>query len=75
VLGERRGVALEHEQVDLAEDLLDRLGIERLAGGAEDLLSGRRLHPLVRVKEILMKFLSGARADDLDRDVALGLQP
>ena len=31
VLGQRGGVALEHQQVDLAEDPLHRLGIERLA--------------------------------------------
>ena len=38
LLGERGRVALEHEQVDLREALLDPRGIERVALGAQDLL-------------------------------------
>ena len=41
------GVALEHEQPDLVEHRLDRLGVERLALGEQDLLGGRRLRALV----------------------------
>ncbi len=73
-VGECCRVALEHEQVDVREGPLHPFGVQALALGAEDLLGGRRLRALVGVEEILVKFLPGARADDLDRDVALGLE-
>src|ERR1700733_14513322 len=75
VLGERGRIALEHEQVDLAEDVLDGLRVERLPGGPQDLLGGRRLRALVRVEQVLVELLPGTGADDLDRDVALWLEP
>src|SRR5205823_3800099 len=74
VLRQRGRVRLEHEEVDLSEDLLDPGGIQCLALGAHDLLSGRGLRPFVRVEEVLVELLPWPGADDLDRDVAFGLE-
>src|SRR5438105_3463785 len=72
---QRRGIALEYEQVDLAEGVLDPARLERRALGAQDLLGDRRLRALVGVEEVLVEFLAGAHPDHLDADVTLGLEP
>ena len=54
--------------------VLDPGRIERLAVGAEDLLRRSRLRALVGVEQFLVELLAGPGADDLDRDVALGLE-
>ena len=68
------GVAFQYEQVDLRERLLYPGRIEHFAIGSQDLLGRSGLRTLVRVKQILMEFLARTRPDDLDRDVALGLE-
>ncbi len=69
-----RRIALEHEQIDLRRTSPrpkpGRGARVRRAGSSARAWAGM----LVRVEQILMELLAGTRADDLDRDVALGLE-
>ena len=59
--GERGGVALQHEQADLVERLLDPGRVDRGRVGAQDLRRGRRLGLLVGVEQLLVQLLARAR--------------
>src|SRR5947209_13019182 len=66
LLGQRGGVALEHQQVDLAERPLDPGWIELLALSPNDLLRGGGLRMLIGVEQIFVELLARAGANDLD---------
>src|SRR5439155_16641110 len=51
---EAGGVALQDQQGDVVEHLLDHVGVERLALDAHDLLDRRGLRPLVGIEQLLV---------------------
>src|SRR3954464_8176344 len=71
---EAGGIALEREQADAGEGLLDPGRVDPRALGAQDPLGGGGLWVFVRVEELLVELLARPPADDLDRDVAPGLE-
>src|SRR3954466_8017203 len=52
-----RRVALQHEQPDLVEHVVDRLGVGPLALGAQDALGPRLDPPFVGVEQLLVELL------------------
>ena len=62
-VGESGGVPLQHEQVDLSERPLDPCWVEAFTLRAQDLLSRRRLGPLLWLEQILVELIPGASAD------------
>src|SRR5450755_1595831 len=74
VFRQRGRVTFQDEQVDLRERSLHPLGIKRVVAGALDPRRRRGLGVLVDVEQLLVELLPWLVADDLDGDVALGLQ-
>src|SRR5271166_3099713 len=73
VRGQRGGVSLEHEKIDVSEDALDPLRRNARTLRSHDLLHRRRLRALVGVEQVFVELLARLCPDGRDRDVATRL--
>ena len=74
LLGEAGLIARRDQALEAAHGHLNPVGIERArADRADDPVGACRLRALVGVEELLVELLARADADDLDRDVDVGL--